>query len=243
MLDQTWGGSADARRAARPVLLCGALGIAAFAVTFCGALLLGRGLAGSALAALLLPLALSGAVAVGLAVTFVVAVLLEQPAGRRKATRTMAVATPLAALLALFAYASDPTGQSGVPLAGQEKPVVERPTARPPRIVRVPAGPGTPATPPRTEAGNPAPRTVAGPAVPRVVPGPVVRPAPAAADPGRAEVVPPLPPRLQRERSALRPWGIETADSPAGLAKAYGHAKGKARGRARGHTKRHPPRR
>lgn len=241
MLDETWGGSADARRAARPVLLCGGLGIAAFAVTFCGALLLGRGLAGSALAALLLPLALSGAVAVGLAVTFVVAVLLEQPAGRRKVTRTMAVVTPLAALLALFAYASDPTGQGGVPLAGRDTPVVERPTPRPPRVVRVPAGPGTPqVAPPRAPGADPEPRLVTGPAVPRGAPDPVVRPAPAV-DPAPAEVVPPLPPRLKRVRPALSPWGIEAA-SPARLAKAYGHAKAKARGRALGHTKRHPPR-
>ena len=189
---------------------------------------------------MLLPLALSGAVAVGLAVAFVVAVLLEQPAGLRQVSRVVVVATPLAALVALFAYASDPAGRGGAPLA-RDTPVVELP-AHPPRVVSVPprtqgvsppAGPAPVAQP----VAKPAAKPVAGPVVPLVAP-------PRVAAPRRApdRLVPPLPPRLLRAKEAYGPWQVESAGWSAGLGKAYGHAKGKARGRALGHTRPHPPR-
>ena len=188
MLDHTWDAAANARRPGRPAVLCTVLGVAAFGLTFCAALLLGRGLAGSALAALLLPLALSGAAAVGLAVAFVVVVALEQPAGLRKVSRLMTVAAPLAALVALFAYASDPAGTAGVPLAGDSQ-VIERPGARTPRrVVAVPDGSGTTAVPPAT----PPQPVVTGPVRPLAV-GRVVRPVTATESPEPAEVVRPLP--------------------------------------------------
>lgn len=175
MATELWGVGADARRPGRPVVACAALGVAAFALTFVGALVLGRGLAGSALAALLLPLALSGALAVGLAVAFVVAVALEQPYGARRVGRLVTVATPLAALVALFAYAGTPGGGGGLPLAfGPNDGVLGAPRApqRPPRVVSVPRTPRTPPVAPVPRAPAPdAPVVVAPP-----VGGPVLSP-------------------------------------------------------------------
>ena len=179
-------GTDHARRAARPVVLCAALGVAAFAVTFGVALALGRGLAGSALAALLLPLALSGALAVGLGVGFLVAVVVEQPYGLRRMSRVVPVATPLAVLVALFVYAADPAAQVGAPETGAAVPE----DVGTPRTVTV-APPATPVTP--VVPG--APDAAAGPtSVRRIVPVAAAAPAPVVVtvlDPGDA-----VPPRV-----------------------------------------------
>lgn len=149
-----------AGRLARPVLLAAGLGVAAFAFAFGIALSLGRGVAGSAFAGLLLPLALSGALAMGVAVAFIVAVAVGEPSGARRATRTLAIAAPLATLVALFSYASDPGSVAG-PLSAlptASAPLVTRHVA-PPRVevdtetphvtVRVPVAPVGPVPPAR----------------------------------------------------------------------------------------------
>jgi hypothetical protein len=223
------GGGPDARQGARPVVLCTVLGVAAFAITFCGAVLLGRGLAGSGLAALLIPLALSGALAVGVAVTFVVAVAVEHPLGHRRVSRAVTVVAPLAALVALFAYAADPAGQAGRPLAQAgglpssgdgTQPRVPSRTISVPRTPRVPA-PGEPVV-------------VAGPARPAGV----VTVRPVAAAPAR-----PAPDRGERPVALAKSPAVDPLDfvgkSPRSLASA-GKAKpgcGKKQPRScRGHS-------
>ena len=205
MANELWGVGADARRAGRPVVLCAALGVAAFALTFTGALLLGRGLAGSALAALLLPLALSGALAVGLAVAFVVAVALEQPYGARRVGRLVPVVTPLAALVAVFAFAGSP----GTPPFAGPAEVLEHPSSPAPRqptrqvavppAVRVPV----PVPVPGSGAGGGAPGAPVVVAAPRpvVVLGPV-RPVPTVEVPRAKES--PDPAEVGPKRSAKR---------------------------------------
>lgn len=239
MLDQQWDGPWDGRRAARPVVLCVSLGTAAFALTFSAALLLGRGLAGSALAALLLPLALSGAAAVALAVTFVVAVALDQVGGTRRVAQLVMFATPLAALVALFVYASHPT--AGTPLA-DVPPVVAAPAPRTPRIVSVPPAPPVPppVTPPTTAPVAPVARgpvVVAGPVAP-VVAQPA--PAPVVEAPEPAET--PRPGPRVRPRTTFRPAVLRPAAEPdvVEVAKAHPAPRGKALGHAKHrHKNRH----
>ena len=230
MLDQQWDGPWDGRRAARPVVLCVALGTAAFALTFSAALLLGRGLAGSALAALLLPLALSGAAAVALAVTFVVAVALDQVGGTRRVAQLVMFATPLAALVALFVYASHPT--AGTPLA-DVPPVVTAPAPRTPRIVSVPPAPPVRPVPPTTAPVAPVARgpvVVAGPVAPVVAPA---APAPVVEAPEPAET--PRPGPRVRPRTTFRPAVFRPTSAPevAEVAKAHRVPRGKALGHAK----------
>ncbi|HWL35689.1 MAG TPA: hypothetical protein VNQ77_05795 [Frankiaceae bacterium] len=255
MATELWGVGADARRPGRPVVACAALGVAAFALTFVGALVLGRGLAGSALAALLLPLALSGALAVGLAVAFVVAVALEQPYGARRVGRLVTVATPLAALVALFAYAGAPGGGGGLPLAlGGPTDIVlgtPRTPQRAPRVVRVPPA-VTPPVAPET-VPDPAPPVaappVSGPVLspPDVVPErPVVAPR---ATPDRTEAGPER--KVRRVATARKAFRAATTggrtyaahvDDPGPAercaprkAKGKGHAKARGKGHATHH--------
>lgn len=239
MTDDLWGVGPDARRAARPVVVCAALGVAAFAVTFSGALALGRGLSGSALAALLLPLVLSGAIAVGLAVAFVVAVAMEQPYGAGRVRRLAPIVTPLAALVALFAYAADPGSDVARPLTGaQRTPAASpSPSAAPPRVVSVPQAPEsrapevrTPTTVPGGRADRPV--TLAGP----VLAAPVVPVAHVVTDPA-----PRLRPGLLTPAAAptLEPSGREPARyAPATKARGGPCVKAAKRGRAHCHSKR-----
>jgi hypothetical protein len=257
---EMWGVGADARRPGRPVVACAALGVAAFALTFVGALVLGRGLGGSALAALLLPLALSGALAVGLAVAFVVAVALEQPYGARRVGRLVTVATPLAALVALFAYAGTPGGGGGVPLAlgpADGALGVPRVPHRPPRVVSVPRVPRPPRVVPVPVPEAPAP-PVAAPhvAAPPRVAGPVLPPPDAVPDrpvvaPRKPEAPHPADARPKRKvrgkparADVLRPaatGGRKYASADAEPTERCGHGKAehrKAKAR-RGHGGKH----
>lgn len=195
MSNELWGVGPDARRAARSVVLSASLGVAAFAITFSAALMLGRGLVGSALAALLLPLAVSGGVAVGLAAAFVVATALEQPAGRRRVARLVGVVTPIAALVALLVYTADPTADLGRAIGGPDFPIAEPATPRPRRTVGVPAPPPVVTTPPVPTGPGTAPDPVA---PDPVVPEPVSPEPPATGDgtagapPVNGPVVPPV---------------------------------------------------
>src|SRR4051812_27707213 len=89
----------EGSRAPRSVVLCAAFGLAAFLLAFGGALLLGGSVPDSALTALLVPLALSGAAAVGLVVTFLVAVVVEQSYGLGRLRRLLAVVVPFAVVV------------------------------------------------------------------------------------------------------------------------------------------------
>jgi hypothetical protein len=144
--DELWGVGADARRVARPVLLCATTGFMAFAASFCAALLLGRGVVGSAMTALLVPLALSGALAVGLAVAFVAATVLAEPTGSVRVRRLLRYLAPVAAAVALFAYVGEVTEPAETTaraevLAGPG--IRTAPPVRPPRLPgAAPAGSG-----------------------------------------------------------------------------------------------------
>jgi hypothetical protein len=208
------GDAADgpARPLARPLLLVGGFGVTAFLAAFCIALLLGRGIAGSVLAALLVPVALSGALAVGLAAAFVVAVAAEQPDARLMLRKVFAFLAPAVAVVALFAYAADPGApvRSAAPAPSPSAvpvPVRVPPRRTPPVPVTPPrpAGPGAPGHP--TTVALPAPRPVIGPVVPPVagpVAGPVARPVAApAAGPDRG-------PRVRTPLTGSRtPWVSE----------------------------------
>lgn len=109
MTDELWGVGADARHVARPVLLSIAAGSLAAAVSFCAALLLGRGVVGSAVTAFLVPLALSGALAIGLAVAFMAATVLAEPTGPARVGRLVSYLAPVAAAVAVVAYVGEIT--------------------------------------------------------------------------------------------------------------------------------------
>ncbi len=214
---------AGPRRAARPVVLSTALGLGSSALAFCGALYLGQGLAGSALAALLIPLALSGALALGLAVAFVVAVAVEQPAGLRRVSRLAMVVAPLAALAAFFSYAADPAGHGGVPVAGDDvlpdrvAPFVPGRTVDIPRVPRPTSPPDgqPPAGQPERPVPPPAapPLVVAGPVAPPPAARPPVPPAPPAARPPAPEG-PAAPVAEPRTPPLYRPPGGVPAGTP-----------------------------
>ena len=245
MSNEQWGAAPAARGAARPAVLCAALGIAASALTFFGAVTLGRGLAGgSALAALLVPLALSGALAVGLTVAFVVQTVLTQPNGPRRVRRAVALVTPFAALVAVVVYAADPSVQVGRPTAGGAVPdVIERTPYVPPRtrtVVVPPAPPTRPVTPPvdRTPGGGDAPPanptgpgpggrpadpgTPNGPGVGPVAPrpvGPVVGPV---APPVAGPAAPPAPaPEPEPDPREVPPRGEIGPEGPGGTPPTY----------------------
>lgn len=178
-------GGADVDRGwrARPVALCAGLGLAAFVLAFFAALLVARGLTGGGLAVFVVPLALSGALAVGLGVAFVAAMAVSQPRGITNARRALAVTTPLALVLALYVAASEPAD-----------PVRE------PFVASVPAPAPTPPGPP----GATGPRRVA---VPPVAPVTVLgvrseAPAPSRA-PARAPARRPVTVALPPPRTSL----------------------------------------
>lgn len=150
-MTELWGVGPDARRVGRPVLLAAGLGIAAFAVAFGVALALGRSLAGSAATALLLPLAISGALALGLGVAFVVSTAVTQPGGAARAARLLTVVAPVATLVAFFAYSTDPGAPVRVPFAAAPSVSVPLPT-RPATSVEAP--PVTPPTTVTSEGGS-----------------------------------------------------------------------------------------
>lgn len=145
------------------------LGLGAFVIAFFGALLLGRGLTGDALGALTVPLALAGAAAVGVGVTFSVAGAVDAPYRLAQARRAMIVVTPLAVLVAMFAYAAEPAAP-----------------------LRTPFGIGPSAEPRSPIAVTPPVRTVAVPPVHTAVVPPAGQPGTAAAGSRRSPLIGPV---------------------------------------------------
>ena len=156
--------AAPAPRPMPTAALVVAAGVGAFALTFCGALLLGRGFVGASLSALLVPIAASGAVAVALVAAFGVATTVEQAGGRVRVGRAVSVLVPVAAAVAVFAYAADPTTGAGRALGrpGADSPatLVPRPQrtigVAPPAVVAVAPRPAGTAPGERGDAGPPA---------------------------------------------------------------------------------------
>ena len=160
------------------------LGLGSFVLAFFGALLLGRGLTGDALGALTVPLALAGAAAVGLVVTFGVAGVVDAPYRAAQARRAMIVVTPLAVLVAMFAYAAEPAAPLRTPFgigpsAEPRSPIVVTP---PLRTVAVPPA-HTAVVPPAGQPGTPAAGSPGSPLL-----GPVAAPRAPAAHPARHAV-------------------------------------------------------
>ncbi|HEX8004523.1 MAG TPA: hypothetical protein VF519_17680 [Mycobacteriales bacterium] len=144
-------------------LLAAALGLAAAAIAFGVAVTLGRGLAGGAAGPLLLPLAVSGALALGLGVTFVVASEVTQPEGAARARTVLSVVAPLATLIAFFAYSSDPGTVLRPPLSASPSsvPLATRPVSPQDPVLVVTDGEGQPGTP--ADSGRPPVAPGAGP--------------------------------------------------------------------------------
>ena len=109
-------------------LLSAGLGIAAGAVAYGVAVALGRSLTAGGETPLLTPLAVCGALALGLGVGSVVSTEVAQPQGAAHARQALAIAAPLATLIALFAYSSDAAAPARLPLASSPAASVPFPT-------------------------------------------------------------------------------------------------------------------
>lgn len=238
MTDQSQAVAAATPRTVPRLALVATAGVGAFALTFCAALLFGRGLVGTSLSALLFPIAASGAVAVALVAAFGVATALEQPNGRVRVGRIVTVLTPIAAVVAVLAYAADPTTGASRALGLPDFGGIEVGSPRPQRTIGIDVAPpaNTPARPvtgaPAPVGGGPAPTDVPAapvdaPAAP-VVPGggapqPGTPSGPAPARPVAGPSVPeaprdkgerPAPPTAAPERPRQLPDGSEVEPDP-----------------------------